>query len=358
MHREYKSRIALACMFVSLLALCADARAQSSPDGYDPKEAAAPAPESPATASDARPWVENVSEEDQEKAQQLFAEGNDFLDNLRFANAAAKYREAIEYWAHPAIQYNLAIALIKLDQSIEAYLAINQSLRYGAAPLESEQYNQALNYQQLLRNQIGEIELTSSQDGVIVTFDGKKVLTSSGTIKMFVLVGEHQVVASKRGFQTVTRTLPIPSGKTVRMEIRLFTERELTVSRRHWQRWKPWAVTGIGVGIGLAGGALHYWGARPNLRSFDAELEDVCPLGCEDSDRDSPSARLHRGLLQQRIAWGSYVAGGLLVGAGLVGVVVNLPRKVRIDRSAEEMNISFGPTLSADGLALGVSGTF
>jgi hypothetical protein len=358
MHREDKPRIALACMFVSLLALCADAMAQSSPDGHDPKAAAAPAPGSPATAPDTRPWVENVSGEAQEKAQQLFAEGNDFLDNLRFANAAAKYREAIEYWAHPAIQYNLAIALIKLDQPIDAYLAINQALRYGATPLESEQYNQALNYQQLLRNQIGEIELTSSQDGVVVTLDGKKVLTGPGTIKKFVLVGEHQVVAGKPRFQTVTRTLHLHSGKPVRADMRLFTERELTVSRRHWQRWKPWAVTGIGVGIGLAGGALHYWGARPNLRSFDADLEDVCPLGCEDSDPMSPSAQLRRGLLQQKIAWGSYVASGLIVGTGLVGMVVNLPRKVRIDRSAEEMNISFGPTPSADGLALGVSGTF
>jgi hypothetical protein len=358
MHREYKPRIALACMVVSLLALCADARAQSSPDGDDRGEAAAPAPGSPATASDTRPWIESVSEEAQEKAQQLFAEGNDFLDNLRFANAAAKYREAIDHWAHPAIQYNLAIALIKLDQSIDAYLAINQALRYGAAPLESEQYNQALNYQQLLRKQIGEIELTSSQDGVVVTLDGKKVLTGPGTIKMFVLVGEHQVVAGKRGFQTVTRTLPIPSGKTVRMEMRLFTERELTVSTRHWQRWKPWAVTGIGVSIGLAGGALHYWGARPNLRSFDAELEDACPLGCPDNADISPSARLRRGMLQQKIAWGSYVAGGLVVSAGLVGLVLNLPRKVRIDRSAEEMNISFRPTPSAGGLTLGISGTF
>ncbi|WP_438031794.1 hypothetical protein [Sorangium sp. So ce204] len=299
-----------------------------------------------------------MSAEDQRRAQELFAEGNGYLDNLGFATAAARYRQAIERWPHPAIQYNLAIALIKLDQPIEAYRTITQALRHGAAPLDPEQYKQAQNYQQLLRRQIGELELSCAQAGVEVKLDGKLVLTGPGTARALVLVGEHQLVAGKRGFRTVTRSLPVYSGATVEVRLRLFTEEELTVNERYWKAWQPWAVVAAGMGITVAGGALHYWGARSNIKGFDDELARDCPLGCHDNEAASPSPRLRTGELQQQIAWGSYVAGGLVAAAGIVGVVVNLPRTVRLDRSSEEARIKLGLSQSPRGGGLAIAGRF
>src|SRR5262245_298878 len=156
---RFPASLMLPFVVVATLSSQAIAQPPSEQDTSEPPPPQSPPPPpsqgsgSPAVEPDARPWASGVPVEDQRRAQQMFAEGNGFLDNLQFATAAARYRQAIEYWPHPAIQYNLAIALIKLDQSIDAYRSITQALRYGAAPLDSEQYEQARNYQQLLRKQ-------------------------------------------------------------------------------------------------------------------------------------------------------------------------------------------------------------
>lgn len=316
-------------------------------------------PPAPSAEPDTRPWAIGVPEEAQRRAQELFAEGNGFLDNLGYATAAAKFRQAIESWAHPAIQYNLAIALIKLDQPIEAYQSIIQALRYGAAPLDSEQYEQALNYKQLLRKQLGEIELSCAQDGVKVKLDGKLVLTCSGTTRTLLLLGEHQLVATKQGLRTVTKSLLVTSSATMKVQLRLFTEQELTGTKRYWKSWQPWALAAAGAGIAMAGGALHYWGARANIDAFDAQLARDCPFGCHDNEPGSPSALLRRGELQQQFAWGSYVVGGLAAATGIVGVVVNLPRQVPLDRSSEETRmITIGISPSPVGGGLRIAGRF
>jgi hypothetical protein len=350
--------LTLPLVVLATLAPPAVAQPSSEQETNEPPPPPSQASGSPAAEPDTRPWASGVPVEDQRRAERLFAEGNELLDNLGFANAAAKYRQAIERWPHPAIQYNLAIALIKLDQPIEAYRSITQALRYGAAPLDSEQYEQAQNYQRLLRRQIGELELSCAQKGVEVKLDGKLVLTGPGTARALVLVGEHQLVASKRGFRSVTRSLPIYSSATVKVQLRLFTEDELTRSERYWKGWQPWAVVAAGVGIAMAGGALHYWGARANIEGFDEQLARDCPLGCHDDEAVSPSPRLRAGELQQTLAWGSYVAGGLVAAVGIVGVVVNLPRQVRLDRSSEEARITLGLSQSPRGGGLAIAGRF
>jgi hypothetical protein len=346
--------------FVVVATLSSQAIAQpsSKQDTSEPPPPRLEASGAPSVEPDTRPWASGVPEEEQRRAQQLFAEGNEFLDNLGYATAAAKFRQAIEHWAHPAIQYNLAIALIKLDQPIEAYGSITQALRYGAAPLDSEQYQQALNYQQLLRKQIGEVELSCAQDGVKVKLDGKLVLTGSGTTRALLLLGEHQLVASKPGLRTVTRSLLVSSSATMKVRLRLFTEEELTGSKRYWKSWQPWAVVAAGTGIAVAGGALHYWGARANIEAFDDQLARDCPFGCHDNEPGSPYALLRTGELQQKFAWGSYVVGGVIAATGIVGVVVNLPRQVPLDRSSEETRITIGISPSPAGAGLRIAGRF
>ena len=63
-----------------------------------------------------RPWAKGVSKERQEAAWEVFREGNALLKDSLFAKAADKYREALKSWDHPAIHYNLALALVNLDQ--------------------------------------------------------------------------------------------------------------------------------------------------------------------------------------------------------------------------------------------------
>ena len=72
--------------------------------------------ELPASTPD-RPWAKGVSPEAQKAADELFRQGNDLLRESLFVQAATKYREALRRWDHPGIHYNLALALLNLDQT-------------------------------------------------------------------------------------------------------------------------------------------------------------------------------------------------------------------------------------------------
>ena len=191
-----------------------------------------------------------------------------------------------------------------------------------------------------------------------VKLDGKLVLTGPGTTRTSLLLGEHQLVASKQGLRTVARSLVVSSSATMKVRLRLFTDEELTGSERYWKSWQPWALVAAGTGIAMAGGALHYWGAHANIGAFDDQLARDCPLGCHDNEAGSPSALLRTGELQQKLATGSYVVGGLVAALGIVGVVVNLPRQVHLDRSPEETRITIGLSQSPAGGGLGIAGRF
>src|SRR5690349_6782060 len=79
---------------------------------------------------ESKPWAQGVPEAKQKQATALFKEGNALLRDSFFKQAVDKYREAITYWDHPAIHYNLAIALINLDQPLEVYASLQKALKY------------------------------------------------------------------------------------------------------------------------------------------------------------------------------------------------------------------------------------
>src|SRR6476659_855341 len=68
-----------------------------------------------------RPWARGVPKDRQAKAIALFREGNGALKESLFPKAAALYRDALQVWDHPAVHYNLALALVNLDQPLEVH---------------------------------------------------------------------------------------------------------------------------------------------------------------------------------------------------------------------------------------------
>src|SRR5438128_85746 len=73
------------------------------------------------TAAAERPWAHGVAEAEQKAALGLFREANILLNDGLFARAADQYRAALKHWDHPAIHYNLALALVNLDQPVDAF---------------------------------------------------------------------------------------------------------------------------------------------------------------------------------------------------------------------------------------------
>lgn len=90
-----------------------------------------PEPAPPAAGEAARPWASGVTEAEQAIALDLYVAGNREFTESRYAQALAKYKEALQHWDHPAIRYNMAVCLINLDQPVEARDNLERSFAYG-----------------------------------------------------------------------------------------------------------------------------------------------------------------------------------------------------------------------------------
>ena len=87
------------------------------------------------TGGAVRPWARGVSEQNQRRANELVQEGNALIKESFFAQAVAKYREALEHWDHPGVHYNLALALLTLDEPVATHRHLSEAMKYGAAPI-------------------------------------------------------------------------------------------------------------------------------------------------------------------------------------------------------------------------------
>src|SRR4029079_12364853 len=82
------------------------------------------------------PWEKGVSEDAKKQARDLTREGNQMVKEYQWAEAADKYRAALQLWGeNPAINYNLAMALLNLDSPLELYQALTKAVKYGAPGL-------------------------------------------------------------------------------------------------------------------------------------------------------------------------------------------------------------------------------
>ena len=108
---------------------------------------------------DERPWAAGVPAERQEEARRRYDEGNLLFEQEKYAQALSIYRGAVELWDHPAIRYNMAVALIHLDQPLAAYENLASALRFGAEPLQADVYTQAQTYRKLLLGQLARLKV-------------------------------------------------------------------------------------------------------------------------------------------------------------------------------------------------------
>lgn len=305
---------------IALVASASPVAAQAQPP---PDPMTSPAGDAP------RPWAAGVSELEQAIALELYVAGNSEFAESRFAQALAKYREAIRHWDHPAIRFNMTVCLINLGQPIEAREHLERSLTYGAGALGADAHAQAVTYRKLLDAQLTHVTISCPEPEAQVTLDGQPLFTGPGTAERFLLPGEHQVVATKPGMQAALQTLALVAGKPVSLELRptlaLATPPRMA---RRWATWKPWAVLGSGGAI-IGLGAVGYFAARSDFAAYDREVEARCPSGCSAAmlaEQAGLARTKDRAELKQVIAFSLFSVGGAAVVAGVVGLLLNQPR--------------------------------
>jgi len=320
---------------MTLLALAPAVRAASSNDlGHDETEAV-------------RPWAKGVSAADQRTALQLFQKGNGDLKNSFFLDAANAYRDALKHWDHPAIHYNLVLALLNLDQPVEVHEHLVAAMKYGAAPLDEDKLAQAKRYKSLVEKQLTHLTLTCSEPGAKVVLDGKPLFTAPGNFDGWVRSGPHTIVATKEGFESNQVSKSLPGGKALAMDLKLYTAADLTEYRRKWKGWVPWAVVGAGIVVGAAGGGMHYL-AHQDFASFDNAIK-----GCASADPAvggcipdaSAASKRSQGNTLQAAAIGAYAVGGAALVTGAILVYVNRLQPYRIDPNDKHVDVSVAPMI-------------
>jgi hypothetical protein len=342
----------IAALVAASLVLASTAPIAAQPAGEPP-----PAPPPPSPQDDEKPWAKGVSAEEQKTANALFKEGNALLRDSFFVKAVEKYREAVSHWDHPAIHYNLAIALINLDQPIEVYTSLEKAMRYGTAALDQEKIELGERYKKLIEQQLAWVTVSCTEDGAQVAIDGKQVFACPGEQETMLRAGEHTVTAAKPGFETAAVTRVFAGGSRETVALKLYRPEELTAYERRFPAWLPWAVTGAGVVIAGIGGLVHSsaisdYGAFDDwARACEEETNMACAVTPEAQDlRDGGDSK-------QNVAGVMYVVGGLALATGVTLVLLNRPRPYRIDvESAGPTGVTLVPVVSPEGA--GISAAF
>lgn len=285
-----------------------------------------------------RPWAKGVPPDKQSAALALFREGNLLLRNSLFPRAVEKYREALKLWDHPAIHYNMVLALLNLNEPLSLHEHLIEAMRYGEAPFDADKFERARNFKTLIEGQLSHVEITCDIPDTTVLMDGKEVCKAPERYEAFVIPGAHTFSAIKAGYPRNDRKRNLAQGEKFQLPIKLYTKEELTRYTRKWEAWKPWAVLGAGAAVAAGGGLLHLQ-ARNSFASFDAGVQDCG--GCIP-EKDLASKR-SRGDTLQTAAMSTYAVGGGAVVTGLVLLYINRAQPYQISPDDLEQGATTAP---------------
>lgn len=317
------------------------------------------------SAPTSRPWAQGVSQERQAAALALFTEGTDLLKDAFFTRAVEKYKEALDQWDHPAIHFNMAKALMNLDNPVDAYKHLDSSMKYGGAPLDEDQIDQVKRYMKLLYDgELADLVIVCQEPGAVVSLNGVEIFKGPGQWTGLVRAAQTTVLATKDGFQPAQVQKVLPKGQKTEVSLSLIAVESVTKYTRVMDAWKPWVVVGSGAAALIAGG-IFTWQASKSFDDYDSMIE-VCNaesaisivddtgtdtggkiVGCVPTQamKDKESS----GKLFQTLSIVSYVAGGATLATGLVLLYINRERPIKVEVPVEEQPVTFMPVIGPDG---------
>lgn len=273
------------------------------------------------------PWEAGVPLEQRTKANALFAEANQLFAQQAYGPAFEKYKAAIALWDHPLIRFNMAVTEIRLDHILDAADDLDKALHYGEAPFTHELYGQALDYQALVKKQVGELEVSCTQAGAHVQVDGKPWLACPGSAKQRVLAGAHAVVAESEGFMTQSRQVIVAGGATATSAIELVPIATAVKLVYPYNRMLPLAIGGGGAALALGGLGVWFLGSR-QMDRFQSDLTKQCPTGCVIADHPSLADEHDSAQLKGKIGIAMMAVGGAAAVTGVVLAVLDKPKRI------------------------------
>lgn len=293
-----------------------------------------------------RPWAKGVPKDKQARAIALFREGNSALKESLFPKAATTYREALQVWDHPAIHYNLALALVNLDQPIEVHEHLTAALKFGAAPLDDDKYQQAQRYLALIERQLTKVKVTCTFTGAQVKLDGRPLFVGPGSWEGQVRAGPHTLTASQEGLLSDERSVVLAGGDTQTFDLKVFRTEELTEYRQAFSSVIPWSVLGAGVAALGAGVGVHL-AARQGFTQYDDTVAS-CAASSGGSCPPSPDLQLARNSAasMQTGAYVLYGVGGAALATSAILFYVGRPVAYRKSVNVEAQKVTVVPFIT------------
>jgi len=156
-----------------------------------------------------------------ERARALFAEGVELVEQQRWEEAAARFRQTLELKPAPAVRYNLASALYSAGQVTEAEVLVDGVLDDPETDETIRAHAQDL--QGVMRDEAGmlRVELAGSASGSTVAVDGYELPENRVGIDVAAAPGAHVVTATRDGREVARQEATVAVGQTtnVRLEV-------------------------------------------------------------------------------------------------------------------------------------------
>ncbi|MBA2543296.1 MAG: hypothetical protein H0V17_26880 [Deltaproteobacteria bacterium] len=282
-----------------------------------------------------------VRAESESEAQRLLAEGTRlFTEDASFEAARDAFARSFEL--EPSWRALNGIALVEQQQGklVQALATYEKLIGQFDAILSDAQRSTVATRITGLQAKISTVEVSARQPAA-VTLDTDDLGTGPLRVTKRVLPGRHVFFATLAGYQSLTRAIVLVPGERRVVDLELVPERvvvkvEQVPLRRRFHRSAPWVVGASGAALIIVGGFAHAL-AGHDFDRFDASVAAASGSPPMSVPGD-PSLR-DRAILERRIAYGAYTAGGLAVIVGAVLLAVNQPRPVdaRVTTSAVQL---------------------
>jgi hypothetical protein len=170
--------------------------------------------------------------QDVERARVLFKQGVELARARDFANAAARFREALALRSAPAVQYNLAAALSQLGEHAEAFNLCQQLIRSPEAPADVQAHSQKLMGEIAARTARLTVLASAGGDTPEIAIDGVPLPADQLGFARALPPGTHRVTAERNHERFFEREVSIPLGTAALVNVSLIVTESVVVQKQ------------------------------------------------------------------------------------------------------------------------------
>jgi len=155
------------------------------------------------------------------EARERFQRGVTLYREGSFDAALAEFKRAYEIAPNYRILYNLAQVQVERHDSVAALNLFGQYLQQGGSEIEADRRAQVERDMQSLRGRVADLSIESNVSGAQLTVDGVEAGTLPLAGPVQVNSGVRQVVLSKSGYQSVTKSVTIAGAQPLKLTLNL-----------------------------------------------------------------------------------------------------------------------------------------